>query len=647
MQNPFEKRATELLRDDADAFLAIVSPEPVTTFLRKPAKAGQLYDRLVVIRGSPGTGKTTLAQLFEYRSLATLLRNPSAISRKGIVAALSDCNAIGDSRPLIAGCRVPLETDYRDIWEFPYPAELKTGLLTALVQARSVLRWLRGFESSNIRIADVGITSRRDAEAATVAIGGTDAEAVLERARQVESAIYRISASLVAPTVGDIDPVAISAYRPFDVLESFSIPAALDVGPPRLVLKPLVMLDDAHNLHPAQFVALQRWLARRELRVGRWVMTRLDILTPRDVFAADSPGEKEHGELPGLTASRDIIEINLQTGPDGRRGDRRDFRRMARDMANRYLQQIPLFAGRQLQNLGDLLSAQPRTVSSGKLTNLVQMVDREQRKLDIQPARRKIIEESVDSYIISSKRGDVTEDVRFAMIRILLHRYAKRVPQGSLFEASSAPEPSRPITADSTVADGACLHLMHLYDRPYYFGIDALCDASSENVEQFLRLAGVLVDAAATQLVRAKPASLSATLQHRALRERAGKIISGWNFPHCDRIRRLVHRLATRCVERSLEPNAPLGGGANAFGIRQTEFDGVPNRAPDLAQVLKYAIAYNAFNMVPRYSCKNEQWCLLELGGIVLLHYGLTLRRGGFVESSMEELERMVREEPL
>ena len=43
MANPFEKRATEYFRDD-EAFLAIVTPEPLVTFLQQPAHDGSLYD---------------------------------------------------------------------------------------------------------------------------------------------------------------------------------------------------------------------------------------------------------------------------------------------------------------------------------------------------------------------------------------------------------------------------------------------------------------------------------------------------------------------------------------------------------------------------------------------------------------------------
>ncbi len=652
MENPFLRRASELLRDD-EAFLAIVSPEPVTFHLKRPGESGKLYDRLVLLRGTPGSGKTTLARLFELPTLSTLLRNQSFTGHKELHAALSACRAIEDDEPRVLGCRLPMESDYRDFWEFPYANEVKTGLMASLLQARTVLAWFRHLRAAGIPPDQVELVTRPESQGVLDTIGGTQGKDLLKRAADVENRMYKVITALVAPEESALAAEVGDPYRPFDHIERIRVPAVHGAGGGTRDFIPLAIFDDAHVLHPEQFRALERLLIRRELRIARWIIARFDVLLPEEALAAAIEDRSDGTERPGVKAERETELILLQSS-GRRRQQREQFRTVAKSMATRYLRKTQILNDKGLTVLGNVLGETEPILTAGRLGDLEKNVNGTQRRLKVSQPKREGFEKQIRDYW-----GDKTAlppHIALAMLSVMMHRYNVRRGRTSpsLFESRDdtgegsaepmAAEPMISVAANREVYEAAVFQLFHHYDRPYYFGIDNVCDASSENAEQFLHMSGELVEAVATLLARSKSPTLTPAAQHKLLREHGAKIMKEWDFPQDAAVRRVVKRIADLCLEKSLEPNGAVI--ANAFGIPQAEFDKLAKTAPEVARVLQFAVAYNAITLVPHYTCQDEVWCLLELGGVALLKYGLTLKRGGFIKGAVVQLALFVAEEP-
>lgn len=629
MANPFLRRATEYIRDDT-AFLAVVSPQPLTTFLTRHPRRDDLFNLPVRILGSPGSGKTMLATLAEFRLVEMILRDQTNDTNRELAQALAGAGFLEEGRPRIAAVRVPMEAAYRDFWELPYDEPIKTKLALCLVQARAMLALLRSLTAGGTRDLDsIKFIPREASEAQLQQIGGLTARGVRDRALEVQKAIYSIGASLLPPRLEDLPPTATSPYQPFESIREVEIDWMGD----RLVVSPLVMLDDVHDLHPDQFQQMFAALARREIKFGRWMMMRLDALSPGAVFrSADSL------ETHNLKSDRDFIDIFMQ-GHGDRSAERRQFRTIATDMADRYLPLVQALRNRGQLPFTRLIPTEPPRLTEAKLRELAASVSRTQRKLDITTPRREGIEQLVSSYLAGTSSGDKEPEVGLAMTRILLHRYHNRIAgmEASLFEEFD-PEPKTPLKADAGIAEGARLHLHEEFGRPLHYGLDNLCDASNENAELFLQLAGALVARMETRAIRGQSPVLLASVQQAVLTDKAKDIMMGWAFPFARRVRALVDGIAKDCRQVSLAENARLAAGANAIGVPDAEIEKLIHSDDELALVLKYAIAHKAIEIQRDYGQGGKQWCLIELSGVVCLAHGLTLRRGGFLERDLDYL---------
>jgi hypothetical protein len=647
MDNPFKKRATEYF-DDPAALLSLLSAEPISTFFAGDYE--QLFDRSVIVAGAPGSGKTTLAQLMELDTLIALSTNAASGENTKLIAELAHFKVLDNLVPTILAFRLPAGSTLREIWELPYSAQVRSVLLRSFIQARTVLGWLRKLEKANVPPEAIRVVTREHLETVSGLIKADDIVQFKNFAREVETRIFKVVTALVPPAEDELMKVGIdAAYQAFDAIDSFVVTSIPGVSSGEVRLKPLLILDDAHELDPAQFSDVESWLRQRELKIARWIVTRIDAIRPDDLRSALAA--REGVAPPGTTPGRDRL-FKLMQRDRKDKSSRRAFRAVARDIARRYIEQMPALR-RKGMSLENCLEAPAATLSPAELKTLTQKVISLKEKSGLPDFIHKQLEASIPK--------GTSADVAQAVMRILLHRQMKSTPQTDLFgieinegvhktdeDEDEEDTPGENVaqsdikTRKASLLTGGRIQLFHEFERPFFYTFNVLADASNDNIEQFINLAGALVDVIETRLLRNSSIRLDAKLQHQTLAKRARETVSAWDFPHSVSVRKVVHFIAEKCLEKTLQPNAPLDDGANTFGVPQAEMDRLHKDGGPFVQVLHFALAYNALSIVENYPCKKRSWCLFELGGLPIIAAGLTLGRGGFCEGHLTDLMECV-----
>lgn len=638
MANPFQQRASEHQRSETE-FLTTLTPELFRIALDSSRDPKRLLSQTTVFSAPPGTGKTTMARFFQYttlRRLQELVRRESDETYKDLLQFAEERGFVRDGQVVVCGARVTLERDYRELALLGYTPERAQDLMISLLGARAILVWQQMFLDSRIAPASVTVKATAHGGARLERMGGTRFEALAQRAAQVEAIIYAATARFIPPSENEILEQLEENFFPLLAIESFSIEGQADP------LIPLLMIDDAHWIDRDQHNELMTHLTLREVAIGRWVFQRMEALNIQETLlwgagVASTSSTKR---------SRDFEDIRLtQVLYEQRGAARKNFRRAAEQVSNRYIMQMPDLARHSIRSLSSRLKEKVEPTQPQR-EYVSELAERTAAELKTPRVQVEQIRDRVYTFLAGKPELSM-ELMGPAMTAILLHRqdrHNRSQKQPGLFVVETMAEPAA-VDADIDVAAGAQVQLWHKSAVPYFAGFEMLADLGTENVETFLQFAWQLVRLLETQVVRGdRTDDLTVKQQHEALQREAGHIVNAWSFPHATNVRTLSNEIARICLERSLRPNAPLGGGANAVGIDQTEFLKVVDDKP-LANALFYGMAYSAFTLIPGRKAKGKVWSLIELGGPLIAHHGLTTRRGGFVEMTLPKLSALLSKE--
>lgn len=638
MANPFQKRASEFQRSDTE-FLTTLTPELFRNALESSRDPQRLLSQTTVFSAPPGTGKTTLARFFQYttlRRLQELVRRENEESYKELHQFAEERGFIRDGQVMVCGARVSMERDYRELSMLGYSPERANDVMISMLSARAVLVWKQMFVDSRVSLESVRIQPTSQGAVRLERMGGTSLNALARRAAAVEAIIYEATARFIPPSEIELLTTLEESFFPLLAIEAFIVD-----GLPEPIT-PLLMIDDAHWIDKTQHDELMNHLTSRDVAMGRWIFQRMEALNVDETLlwggGVASTATTKRG--------RDYEDIRLTQALYEQRGPARvRFRRAAEAVSSRYMRHLPDLTRHGVTSLNSLkLKVEP---SPQQLEEVSGLPERAARELAIPRPQLEQIRDRVYTFLARKPELNL-EVVAPAMMNILLHRQARHnrtQTQRALFGSDESMAEPAAVEPDMDIAAGAQVHLWHHYRVPFLAGFDTVADLGTENVETFLQLAWQLVRLLETQAVRGEdPERMTVKQQHDVLQKEARHIVEAWSFPHATDVRRLAHRIAEVCLERSLQPNAPLGGGANAIGIERSDFKGIVDDRK-LADALFYGMAYSAFTLIPDRKAKGKVWSLIELGGPMIAYHGLTTRRGGFVEVKLSDVSDMLRKE--
>lgn len=600
----------------------------------------QVWDRLLILRSSPGAGKTSLMRMFAVDSLQWVREN--AKPGEPLFQELAERGVLIEGRVSKLGLLLNLDRDYRSLLDLPLPPETSERLFLRLLDVRILVAAVR---------AAMKLTERRypddahlfhlvipggdpQVEALVERVGGPYGDGILSYARRTENEILGLLDALLVTEVREPLEGHGSLYSLRLLSEGIAV-----AGEP-LDAQPLVMFDDGHKLEPSQRTRLLDELRRRETATARWYAERFEALSDQELLAATGEPGRDHILV-------DLDDVARNGSSDSRRFQRGRHDRVLEDIARRratkylasYADETQDFLALLEEDADEILSGRGPEVASALRARVETLVGDERR---------------YESWFADAHAATGWEAaVRWRELEVLIHRDKRRHP--GLFEETLSLEESI-ARSSPAIREGASLAVAKEFDLPIYGGSATLVRLASHNVEQFLTLCGDLFGEMLVDISLGRRPFLQMRRQHRVIRDASERF---WEsiprtVPHGRDVQALVGEVVRIAKDEGAKPTMPyppgVTGTAMLMGERARLLDAdYRDRTPGaerLFSALASAVAHNVITAELDYSVKGGRYMVLYLNRLLCPRFYLPLSLGSFRERRLSEMLGWVQKLP-
>lgn len=613
LRNAFRYRLADRPTLDTSLFLHLYCP----ALLNRIVPEDLSVPKLVIFSGSPGSGKSSFLRLFQTESLIALHGHRLESTDDVVAEALRELRIFDEDKVRHVGMYIQCDSNLR-LLSNALSNNSDHKLLNTLLDIRITLAYLRGLR----QLTDANLLSVQLDHVGFEALPSEETPPPLfsvprsfEDLEQTCTSLEMDFAALLNSFPGDPIPSALVPHSQLYALSYISL--QLRGGRSSWPI-PLLLLDDFQDLYEDQREHLQHELLRRSA-VPRWVAVRKQVY------------ELEHLlPLEGTRDGREVREIDLDDSKPAA------FRKFLENVTERRvrmtesLQQIL-----SIQNFKDRLKPADEAVGWPKVSARAEETVTKLRGLGA-------------SENLSLPTG---ADVSIRFLHdlekhlILAERKAGRA-QRYLLEELEPPEPS-----DAKTEEAARLFMAERYNLPYYFGFNALSNASNRNVEQFLDIAGSYAEKMIFRAELNRSFDLSAREQDDLLRASAKRYYARieQGFAHGYTIRQFIDNLGRFCHAVTHRPNAPISPGVTGFGLTREQLrdarsvDGASSGIRLFREALTAAVAGNILSIKKtKQGQPGAEKFVFYLNRLLCIYFDLPLGYGGWQKLPIETIVKMM-----
>jgi hypothetical protein len=629
-QNPFRYRASEQQRD-LRAFLRSFGPAALHMLPEA------VWDRLLVLRSAPGAGKTSLMRVFTAESTRAVIDDRDTF--RDLAEALTSTGAIQESSPCVLGAYINLERDYRSLIDISANDAVAQRLFFRLLDVRVMLAFVRAALVLNKRTypEDVGRivirpkSSDASLDQAAKRLGGLDGAAIYTACAASEKKMLEMLDSLL-PVEWEHEDGGHNDLYSLRLLSASELLVDGEV----LDVRPLIMFDDGHRLHPTQRGALLERLADRGLDVARWYAERYEALSRQDLL--DQVGKE----------GRDLELVELESiargaSPDGKaRFSTERFEKMLIDIANRRAFKPLSRSLEQEHDFSELLEFEDDELLLGRGADVIKVLREQVAKLAGGDARY------TEWLQDAAKLSGYEAALRLRELDVLIRRDRDRT-QTDLFSQALTVADSKD-RSNSGIREAAALALAQAHGLPYYAGTDLLPKLGSRNVEQFLALCGDLFAEMHAEMTLQRKPKVSAQRQDRIVQRASQRY---WKeilrrVPDGHLVQQFVLAIIKMAEQENIKATIPYPPGVTGTALHMSDRErlldpkvreSIPG-ADFLLAALSNAISFNIVSAELDRSVKNKQVMVIYLNRLLCPMFKLPLGRGGYREKKLEVMAK-------